>query len=57
MTFGIPRIYTEIQSGHWCAFCADDEPDDNGNMAVGVDKTETAAIADLIENNPRDRAA
>ncbi len=33
----------------WEAWLADDEPSDNGQMAMGYGRTEEAAIADLQE--------
>jgi len=60
MTFDIPRIHTTfvyppipLRQFDWAAIYADDEPNDNGNVAVGTGRTETEAIADLIENHPR----
>lgn len=61
MTFGIPKIRTDfvyppipIRSMDWQAVYVDDEPDDDGHMASGHGRTETEAIADLIENYPRE---
>lgn len=60
MTFNIPQITTDLfANGYvrcpaiWLAFYADDEPNDAGGMDYGEGPTETAAIADLIENHPR----
>lgn len=60
VTFDIPRIRTDfiyppipIRQFDWQAIYADDEPSDEGQMAVGRGATETEAIADLIENHPR----
>lgn len=60
MTFDIPRINTDLFGmpaprcpAIWLAFYADDEPNDAGCMDHGEGPTETQAIADLIENNPR----
>lgn len=61
VTFGIPHIRTDfiyppipIRTMDWQAIYADDEPNDDGQMASGHGRTETAAIADLIENHPRE---
>lgn len=60
MTFDIPRIRTDfvyppipVRTMDWQAVYDNDEPDDDGRMAVGHGATETEAIADLIENHPR----
>jgi hypothetical protein len=45
-----------IRSMDWQAVYDNDEPDDEGRMDVGHGVTEAEAIADLIENHPRDEA-
>jgi hypothetical protein len=61
MTFDIPAINAHLFGSAslrcpaiWLAFYADDEPNDAGCMVYGEGPTETQAIADLIENHPRD---
>ncbi len=61
MTFDIPKIRTDfvyppipIRTMDWQAYYDGDEPNDDGQMASGHGRTETQAIADLIENHPRD---
>lgn len=60
MTFDISCIRTThvfppipIRTMDWQAVYDDDEPNDDGQMASGHGRTETDAIADLIENHPR----
>lgn len=60
VTFGVPRIRTDfvyppipIRNLDWQAVYDDDEPEEEGRMAVGFGATEAEAIADLIENHPR----
>ncbi len=38
----------------WQATYDGDEPNDKGQMAVGYGYTETEAIADLLENYPKE---
>jgi hypothetical protein len=38
----------------WQATYDGDEPDDDGNMAVGYGATRVEALADLLDNYPRD---
>jgi len=56
-----PKIVTQfvnppipVRSMDWQAHYDDDEPDDNGRMAVGHGATEQDAIDDLTEHHPRE---
>lgn len=43
-----------IRAMDWAAHYDGDEPNDDGQMTIGYGATEQDAIADLVENNPRD---
>lgn len=42
-----------VRTFDWQATYDGDEPNDDGQMAVGSGATEAEAVTDLIENNPR----
>lgn len=43
-----------IRAWDWQASYDDDEPNDEGHMAIGEGSTEAGAISDLLENHPRE---